>query len=335
MTDSIYASDPDRAPDSDFVPGELAYLVAGNAGRLLDARRTPVTVTAVSPGVGSFEVELGAFEDAGAHWELALDEVGRFQFDQTAARTDDDMLEQLRLAQAEFDRDLVVACDADVRARTESRLSRERADARAWLTRRRPATAWLDLDSLIERRHGDEELVALLTRFLNEREPDLVEIDRVFAETFVSNPRSGELVKGHAIVLAELGLRPFRGKAVRHPDLFAGLWSRERRAEHLIARLAFSSGLWSMLGIDAVTVYRGAAVDGALRPRDPGSFVSATFSSAVAHAHFSGGPTTRAALLWRGRVPVTRVLMTFLETAAMNRRFREAEAVLIDGPDVM
>jgi hypothetical protein len=32
---TIYASDPERAPDADFVPGELALVVAGNRGRLL------------------------------------------------------------------------------------------------------------------------------------------------------------------------------------------------------------------------------------------------------------------------------------------------------------
>ncbi len=46
-------------------------------------------------------------------------------------------------------------------------------------------------------------------------------------------------------------------------------------------------------------------------------------------SHFEGGPTTETALLWRQRVPVARLLMTFLETREMNRQFREAEAVLI------
>ena len=36
-------------------------------------------------------------------------------------------------------------------------------------------------------------------------ERGLAALDRDFTETFVSNPNSGELVKGHAIVLAELG----------------------------------------------------------------------------------------------------------------------------------
>jgi hypothetical protein len=157
-------------------------------------------------------------------------------------------------------------------------------------------------------------------------------MDAGFAETFVSNPRSGELVKGHAIVLAELGLCPYRGTVVRDPDLFTGAWSKERRAEHLVARLAFTQALWAGLGHPALTLYRGAAADGPLPPRAAGSFVSATMSRAVAEAHFAGGPQTQAAVLWRQVVPLERVLMTFLETAAMNRRYQEAEAILVGEP---
>ena len=62
------------------------------------------------------------------------------------------------------------------------------------------------------------------------------------------------------------------------------------------------------------------------------SFVSATFSSEVAAAHFEGGSTTWTAVQWRQTVPVTRLLMTFLETREMSCRFREAEVVLIGDP---
>lgn len=73
--------------------------------------------------------------------------------------------------------------------------------------------------------------------------------------TFVSNPASGELVKGHAIVLAELGPCPYRGEIVRHPELFTGQWSKPRRAEHLVVRLAFMQELFSSWEVDTVTLY--------------------------------------------------------------------------------
>jgi hypothetical protein len=61
--------------------------------------------------------------------------------------------------------------------------------------------------------------------------------------------------------------------------------------------------------------------------------LSATFSPAVTESHVRGGPTTRSAVLWRQRLPIGRLLMSFLETAAMNERFHEAEAVLVAGPE--
>jgi hypothetical protein len=157
-------------------------------------------------------------------------------------------------------------------------------------------------------------------------------MDGHFARVFVSNPASGEVVKGHAIVLAELGLCPYGGKVVRDPDLFAGPWSKARRAEHLLARMAFTQELWFRVGAADLPLYRAAATDGPLPERRPASFVSATFSREVAEAHFTGGPATRVAVLWRQSVPLDRLLMTFLETEAMNLAFKEAEAVVIGDP---
>jgi hypothetical protein len=315
----VYESDPDRAPDTDFVPGELGLLVAGNTGRMLDARRTPVTVAAVRPQVGAFVVEIGAFEDAGAQWELPLEDVGRFQFARDAARADTAELEQAR---ARFDRIEEVPAAPDARAETLRRVAGERAAARAWLRDRLPA---IDVAAAIARREGAPELYALLEERLGEH----AAMDRAFSAAFVSNPGAGEMVKGHAIVLAELGLCPYRGKVVRDPSTFAPERSRARRAEHLVARLGFTQALWSLLGHATVTLYRAAAAEGPLPAPRPASLVSATFSRTVAEAHFEGGAT---AALWRQAVPLDRLLMTFLETPALNAPYREAEAVLLADP---
>ena len=324
MAAAIYASDPNQAPDSDFVPGELRHLVTGSPGRLRDARRTPITVTAVRPDVGAFEVEVGAFEDAGARWELSLEEISRFQFVRGGPVAPPETLAELDNALRRFDRALVIDPDPAARQETLRRIDRVRADVRIEL----PAP--LDLAALVRARAGDPELFTLLDEFIADR--DVADLERRFTSAFVSNPRSGEFVKGHAIVLAELGLCPYRGKIVRDPGVFEGAGRKERRAEHLIARLAFTSGLWSAIGEETVTLYRGAAVEGQLPEPSLSSFVSATFSHDVAAAHFEGGPATRTAVLWRQRVPVARLLMTFLETRAMNGRFREAEALLVGDP---
>lgn len=80
MGETIYQSDPGAASDAGFVSGELAHTVVGNRARLLDARRTPLSVTDVLPDPGEFEVRIEAFEDRGARWRLPVWEISRVQF---------------------------------------------------------------------------------------------------------------------------------------------------------------------------------------------------------------------------------------------------------------
>ena len=64
--DPVYQFDEAMADDSGFEPGELGHVVAGNAGRLLDPRRTPVTVRELRLATGTFVVRIEGFEDRGA-----------------------------------------------------------------------------------------------------------------------------------------------------------------------------------------------------------------------------------------------------------------------------
>lgn len=226
---AIYQSDPEAASDAGFVGGELRHAVVGNRGRLLDARRTPLSLTGVNPDRAEFEVRIEGFEDCGARWRLPLWEIGRLQFAAGSRETSSDIQARLERAVSRFDHELVIPADASALPQTRRRIARERAAIR----------------------------------------------DR----------------------LAEL-----RGAV-----------------------------LWEMLAIQRPTLYRAAAADGPLPPRRPTSLISCTFSEEVAAAHFAGGETTQSAVIWRQLVDPDRLLLTFLETAAMNERFHEAEAVLIGG----
>jgi hypothetical protein len=330
MSDApIYAGAEDRPPDSDFAVGDLRHLVVGNRGRLLDARRTPVTVVDVSTDRGSFVVRVDAFEDRGARWDLGFEEIHRFQFERAAVQASDEALVALQRSATRFDHDLIIECENEMRDNARRDLRERREHVRAWLAQRTHRLN-VDIAQQIAKRHGDPACYALLDAFVGEHLLD--DLERAFTASFVTNPRAGEVIKGHAIVLAELGLAPYSGKAPRDPDLFAGTWSRERRAEHLLWRLAFTQELFAALGASTVTLYRAAATDGALLPRLRNSLISTTFSREVAEAHFEGGSTTRAAILWRQKMPTERMLMSFLETKAMNERFHEAEAILLADP---
>ena len=83
---SIYQSDSDAAPNSEFEPGTLQHLVRGNAGRLLDPRRTQVTIVGLHLETGFMTLRVDSFEDAGVTWDIPFEEVDHYQFAHGFAR---------------------------------------------------------------------------------------------------------------------------------------------------------------------------------------------------------------------------------------------------------
>ncbi len=232
----------------------------------------------------------------------------------------------MRDAQERLGAELRVDVDAARASANHARLAQETAATQAWLAERLKGP--VDLAERVRERAGERRLTDLLE--LHMRERGLLDIESAFTRAFVSNPAAGEIVKGHAIVLAELGLCPYQGTIIRDEDAMCGAFSRERRAEHLLSRLAFSRALWSGIGAGAFT-YRAYSSESALRAAQPASFVSATLSREVALSHFGGGPATRAAAIRRSPLDPALALMSFLETRSMSERYREAEVVLIGG----
>jgi hypothetical protein len=325
----VYQFDPHRRPDSEFQAGSLSLLVAGNEGRLLDARRTPIRIVELNMEEGTFELEILAFEDSGARWSMPFEDVGGFQFATGSTNASPQMLDAYAELVRRLDRPLVIEASPETLTQSMQRIVAAHERAADWLDAE--GLEDVDVTSHIASREGDPRCSRLLHAYLNELE--LAEMDAAFSAAFVSNPKAGELIKGHAIVLAELGLCPFHGKAVRSASLFDGDWSRQRRAEHLIARLAFTQELWKRITPSNPSLYRAMASDGVLDASRASSFVSATFSIEIATDHFRGGANTQTAALLRQPLPQRRMLMTFLETPAMSRQFKEAEAVLIGASD--
>jgi hypothetical protein len=211
-TEPIHESDPEQAPDSDFEPSDLGHLVPGNAGRMLDTRRTPVRVGSVDPDLGSFDVEVLAFEDRGARWLFEAERVSHFQFPPDARRAGTATVAALAVAVERFGRPLDIPIDPRARARTRARVRDEERRAAAVLGE----APRLDLGG----RLGDASLQGAPHGYLAAR--GLTDLEAGFAERYVSSPSSGELVKGHEIVIARLGLVAYHGKVVRDPHLFAG-----------------------------------------------------------------------------------------------------------------
>lgn len=84
-----------------------------------------------------------------------------------------------------------------------------------------------------------------------------------------------------------------------------------------------------MSGKRSVTLYRGYFTDGDRHSQESPTFVSASFERAVAESLARVEEAGMIGILLQQETPLERLFMTYLETAEMNRRFREAEAVLL------
>ena len=303
MAGSIYQSDPNATPDSEFLPGGLHHLVAGNRGRLLDARRTPVHVT----GVWADDRFLrGGGQRVRGHrcrWLVPLESASSYQFAAGGAMAAGPGLEALREAVARCDVQITItagraargACAAPSRGGV---FLGGRLAQRAWSARPASIRSRCSAPLLAGRRRstGSRKL------YLAGR--GLAGIEEQITSGFVSNPWAGDLVLGHLIVAAELGLGTLAARAPRDPEIFAGDWSKHRRADHILARAGFVQALWRRAS-GTVTLYRGVALhdrpataDSPSRRQSP--LISATFSREVAESHFRS-PGADAAVLYRRR----------------------------------
>lgn len=324
---NVYQYNPAAPSDDAFEPGRLEHLVVGNVCRLLDPRRTPFTVIAIQPETGSFIARIDDFEDKGATWETPFEDVGHYQFAKGSPRASAKLVAAYETAKRKFDQPLQVACDDAARRDTETLIEAAFVDASDWLKAHSLFLAGGAALPDPATRRGSDALCNDLLLFMAEH--DLKEMERVFAEQFVRNPYSGEIIKGHRIVLAEMGLVPFEGKAVRDPNTFTGKWSRDRRRLHIVHRLAFVRAFLAAMGKTQVTLYRGLNTTRAVEPPRNMTFISATFDRAVAESHYNVGEDSATRALLRQSAPSERVFMTYLETGAMNERYLEAEAALL------
>lgn len=324
----MYQTDPGALPDDRFSPGDLCWLSPGNIGRVLDGRRTPVRVTAIDLPHGYFEVEVLAFEDKGARWLVPLEEVTHYQFALGGARAAAAAIAGMEGIIRKLD--VTVDIKQDQRGRREGtqKIASERARADAWLSAHSTPDN-IDVTAHIVSRRGSPEAARWLADYLGERLPaGMPDMDKEFAASFVSNPGSGDLVRAHLITAARLGLCDYRGKAIRDPSSLSGIWTEERRAAHIVARTGFVQALWRRAAHPGLMVYRGVGLQtGAELEARGAPLISATLSRDVAESHFNSESAVSAALV-RRQLPVERLFMTFLETAAMNDRYLEAEAVL-------
>ncbi len=325
----IYASSPTaNLSDIDVEPGRVAHLVPGNSARLRDARRTPVTVMAVQTQIAMFSVRVDAFEDRGAVWHLPVREVAALDFKPHSHK----LLSPKRSGElTRVDRTYPVHVavrkpSARVSRNTEFAIKTARDSARAFLASARKP------DSLaIQSRRGNARLQELMTRFMTTVGCERIETE--IARKWASNPHAHESVKAHMIVMARIGLGRYDAAPLRDRTTLLGPGTSWHRRRHIVHRIGFVGAMFEHYGFGTVQLWRGLTVAGSGLRKTSWPLVSATFSRRVAQEHFASERSDQTgAALYRNCVPVSRLFMTYVETAHLNEPFREAEAVVVADP---
>lgn len=311
---------------TDLLRAQMMHLVIGQTLYLGDPRATPVVVRAHAAETASFTVEITAFEDQGATWELPLWDVSEFLIApnaKTLTVAEQDVLGRHIEA---LKRTIRIEPNPAHLEQTRQDVAAAQQETGAWLDRHFPALPTCSAD-LLNGHDPSAPWAEALESVLSSK--GVLEIEQSFVAQFASNPNAGEVVKGHRIVLAEMGLCPYEGHVLRNPATFENTGARLLRRTHIVTRLAFLRVMLIRLGLTTVPLFRTIYSDRALEgPRNTG-FVSATFDAEVAAALFASGQKTRVAATYWQQVPADRLFMSYYETPRLSARYQEAEAVLL------
>jgi hypothetical protein len=325
----IYQYNRDRLADTEFVPGTIALLVEGNYCRLLDGRRTPGMVERYFDDSAMFRWRIMDFEDKGKYWDVPAEGVTRYQFRKDAKRLDANRIKRIEASIQKYQRRLTIEPVEEEKHQTESEIEAVEHVITHWL--RSNSVFFKDQEQLdVKSGIAPRSLAGDLIRYV--RSIGMEEIERRTADSMVLNPNSGEWIKGMAIVLAEMSLVPYRANIPRTRDIFEGLGRKENRRNYFIHRLAFVRAYFHLLGMKEVTLYRGMCTEWEWGTRPSSrTFVSFTFSIKVAGSHcdFKGNSDKKHSYLLKRTFAVEDLFMTSLETDAMNRQYKEAEALVL------
>lgn len=323
----IHQFNPDMKADTEFIPGELSLLVEGNCCRLLDARRTPGIVEKCFSTSAMFRWRITDFEDKGGFWDLPIERIIGLQFAPDSKRLSEDKVKKLESLIEQFNEKVDILIDLSVQQRTIQKLAGLRERCVKWFEQE--SKFYSEGKRLnLQDSEGPASLRSDTQRYM--RMIGLAQQEELTTETYVLNPDSGEWFKGLVIVLAELGLQPCSVLKPRTEDIFKGIGSRENRAEYLLHRMAFLQTLFKLQQRSTLTLFRGMSAEGEWRNTEPRAFSSWTFKKEVAESfvEFDVDSRFKHSYLIKRSFPVNQLLMSYLETDAMNRQYKEAEAVV-------
>ena len=129
----VHQFNPNILPDSQFVPGSLELLAIGNKTRLLDRRRTPGVIEAISYDEGMFRWRIADFEDKGKYWDLPFEWAAKMQFESGSTSLSPSKINELKSIIQNLDKPLIISVDEVLRAHSLIKIEAAIPEIKSWL----------------------------------------------------------------------------------------------------------------------------------------------------------------------------------------------------------
>jgi hypothetical protein len=323
---SIHETNANSLPDSDFVNGDIKYVVKRNKCRLLDGRRTPGYIEEYFADTAMFRWRITDFEDKGNYWDVPAEDIKSFQILKGSKELNDIELKEIDTRTKEFDKELIIEADELEKSRTEKEIIATEGKTIEWLKENSlflKSGEKLNLDST----EGNRVLINDLKDYMKTIEVELLE--EKTTKQIVLNP-SSEWIKGMNIVLAEMGIVSYKNKVPRGEQIFQGMGQKDIRRKYLIHRIAFIRAYFSLLNITEVLLYRGMCTEGEWNNSHEKSLTSWTFNlqAALSFCNLDKNNKYKNGYIFKRTIPIENLFMTYLETEEMNKQYKESEAIL-------
>ena len=326
---SIYEQDHNIRPDTEFIKGILHFLVPGNKGRLLDARRTPVQVDKYLPESGLMHIKILKFEDKGSIWELPAEEIVDFQFEKNSVKLDDSQVNKIKKTIERLDSDLNIQANSKRLKKTNEQIGEAISKVLKWIEYN---SSYLHKNNTLDLnlKVGPMDLQADFAKYMQIHK--LKDLDYRISQTWASQS-GGEIIKALQQTMAEMGLLNYYGKSLRDKSILKTIGT-QTFMNYVIHRLAFVRSFFSKIGINRLTLYRGMSSEKGWRPKSkPWSSWTPILQIANCHADFEvcGVHQNKStdSYLFKRTLPIEKIFMTYFETMGLNQQWKETEVIVI------
>lgn len=330
----MYQRDDNILPDSEFLKGHLSFLVVGNRGRMLDARRTPIQINSCHFERGLFRLEILNFEDKGAIWEIPVEEVSRFQFEKDSKCLVPSEVKLIESLLQPFLEEVQIDAHHLDKYKTNLKIDELKPTTSRWLEeeseffKSNQQLNTTDLTGSVELRR---DCINYLAQY------HLEEIDHEVAAQWVSQ-NGGELIKLLQINMARSGLVDYQGQIVRDGQLLNDMGGQKVIQDYILHRLAFVRSFFEKLKLTHLTLYRGMSSEHGWRPpKKSWSSWTPLLKVANHHADFEDfgqhQGQSKDSYLFKRTFSIDKVFMTYFETEGFNQQWKETEVLIMHERD--